>query len=65
MTEGKNVVRFKVFHLLERAISEGLEIGWNRAHKHVDDPSPDFILEQQEREIMNKLDEIVDFDDDR
>lgn len=31
------------YKVLEMAVSDGVELGWNRAHKHNDEPDPEQI----------------------
>ena len=57
-------IRVKAYPLMADAIEVGLVLGWNRAHKHVDDPDPDTIREAQHRAIMSELDERFTFDED-
>ncbi len=56
-------IRVRVRDLLQTKIEIGLEVGWNRAHKHLDDPGKDVILEKQFDAVMLELDETFDFDD--
>jgi hypothetical protein len=38
-------------------------LGWNRAHKHTDQPEDHDIREQIERAVMNEICEWFDFED--
>ena len=49
--------------ILEHALDVGIELGWNRAHKHVDSPGPNHIKLEIERAFWAELDEWVSFDD--
>ena len=40
------------YAVLTRCIEEGLQAGWNRAHKHSSTPREAHILEQQQAAIM-------------
>jgi hypothetical protein len=53
----------KIIPLLESCIEDGLEIGFNRAHKHTDDPSEGEILQQQLSAIMGQIWEHFDFEE--
>ena len=55
-------VKFRAYPLLERALEDGAEFGWNRAHKHEDDPPEHYIRQCIVQEQMNALDEIMEFD---
>ena len=51
------------YKLLMRCIEDGIEYGWNRAHKH--DPTPDhgFIKMQIEEAIKNEICEWFEFNE--
>ena len=47
--------------ILEMAIDEGVRTGFYRSHKHVEDPSPEAIIESIEEHVMSKMYEYFDF----
>ena len=51
----------KLLPLLERCIEDGLELGYNRAHKHLDNPTQHQIIEKQFDAIMTQIFEAFDF----
>lgn len=53
----------KLLPLLERCIEDGLELGYNRAHKHVDTPTQQQIVNNQYDAIMNQIFEAFDFEE--
>lgn len=53
----------KFLPLLERCIEDGLERGYNRAHKHVDNPTEQQIFENQFNAIMGDIFEAFDFEE--
>jgi hypothetical protein len=55
-------LRFRAYELIDRAVEEGISYGWNRAHKHISDPEPEFVKEQIGIAVMGALCEIMDFD---
>ena len=55
-------MRIKMYRLIERLVEEGIEAGWNRAHKHTDEPYGDGIKDNIQRYIMNGFDEAFEFD---
>lgn len=57
----KQTLEIKLYDLISRAVSEGISIGWNRAHKHTEEPSVGHIVETLEMEVMNALCEIIEF----
>lgn len=56
------IMRVKAYDVLSRAVEEGVSYGYNRAHKHVEKPSPTAIVESVEREVMNSICEYFEFD---
>lgn len=56
-------MKVKTRKLLEDCIEKGVMFGWNRAHKHLENPSQDVVLDHIQREIMNEIDEYFSFDD--
>ena len=48
--------------ILAKAIEQGIEYGWSRAHKHTDEPHPSKVIESIEIEIWNEIDEVFDFE---
>ena len=54
-------VRFRAYSIIEQAIDSGLELGWNRAHKHTATPSKEHIIECMEVAVMEFLTDVVDF----
>lgn len=59
----KNEVKVRLYAIIERAVEEGSEFGYNRAFKHTDQPSKEHILESIRNEIMNALCEVISFDE--
>lgn len=57
-------MRVKSYRVLQRALEEGFEWGWQRAHKHTDKPTEAMIRENVLREIGNAIDEVFHFDSD-
>lgn len=62
----KRRVRHKIrtYDVVLEAVEAGVAYGWNRAHKHAENPSPDTVRADIEREVMNSLCEVLDFGDD-
>ena len=63
MSRPASSMRVNVYLVLTRAIEEGLEYGWNRAHKHTDTPDEHIIQQEQYNAIINNICEIMTFDD--
>ena len=55
-------MKVKMYPLIERLIDEGIEAGWNRAHKHTDTPIEETIKQCIEQYIMQGFDEAFEFD---
>lgn len=49
--------------VLEHVLDVGIELGWNRAHKHTDTPSAELLKNSIEQAIWDELYEWVVFDD--
>ena len=50
----------KTYNLLERCIEDGVQMGWNRAHKHTETPDPIWLREQIYQAIMFEIHEWFD-----
>lgn len=47
--------------LLERCIEDGLQRGYNRAHKHVDNPSRSGMIDSMDQAIWLEIDTFFTF----
>ena len=56
-------LRVKAYDVLQRAVDDGLNFGWNRAHKHTDKPSEDAIKDAMFGAVMGEICDWFDFDD--
>ena len=56
-------MKVRAYDVLRRAIEEGVEYGWRRAHKHTDSPDAETIKDQVVTGILNEVCEYFDFDD--
>lgn len=52
----------KVLPLIEQCIETGALLGYNRAHKHVESPSAESVIDCITTEIMNEIYDHFDFD---
>lgn len=57
-------MRVKTYMILQRALEEGYHLGWQRAHKYMDTPTPIQLEESILQEITNSIDEVFHFDND-
>jgi len=55
--------RVKTYEVIARAVEEGIQMGWNRAHKHTNTPDSDHVMESIYNEVMNSVCEMFDFDE--
>jgi len=55
MNKNQNGLKVDVYAVLDRCIEEGYQIGYNRAHKHQDNPSPEVLQENITRAVMNSI----------
>ncbi len=55
-------MKVKMYQLIERIVEEGVDAGWNRAHKHTDTPIENTIKACMEEYIMNGFDETFKFE---
>lgn len=57
-------MKLNAYRVIDRAVEEGIEHGYRKAHKHTDTPSEWSLFEELHRAIMLELSEIVEWDDD-
>lgn len=55
----------KTWPILEMAVEDGVLMGWNRAHKHDDNPDPTHIKDQIISEVLTNICEWFHLEDDR
>jgi hypothetical protein len=53
----------KIRVILEQAIEEGIQRGWQRAHKHVENPNEGSILAHIEECVMSQIYEYFTFEE--
>lgn len=58
-----NELKVNVYSVLSECVENGIEYGWNRAHKHVDEPSEGFLKQCIEEGILLMISEKFQFDD--
>ena len=49
--------------VLEIAVEQGVSYGYNRAHKHVENPTEGAIIDSIVEQVMNSLDDWFEFED--
>ena len=53
----------KTDRILDQCLETGIQLGWNRAHKHTNQPDPDYIKAKIYDAIWEELSEFFDFND--
>jgi len=53
----------KIRVILEMAIENGVRRGWHQAHKHVENPTENAIMERIEDAVMGEIYEYFSFED--
>jgi len=56
-------MKVNTYKILERAVEEGINYGYKRAHKHTDTPTIVQLSEEIHNAIMNNIAEVIDFED--
>ena len=55
-------MKVKTYAVIDRAVIDGVNYGWNRAHKHTNSPSEDEIKQQMMMAVMQEICEWFDFE---
>ena len=55
-------LKVNIYNVLEECIENGINGGWNKAHKHTDNPNEEHIKEQILHYIMLEISEKFKFD---
>ena len=55
-------MKVKTYSVIDRAVVDGVNYGWNRAHKHTNSPSEDEIKQQIMMAVMQEICEWFDFE---
>lgn len=56
-------MRVRTYEVMRRAIHEGVEYGYRRAHKHTGKPDEFMIKDAIESGVASAIGEVFDFDD--
>ncbi len=56
-------LRVRAYEVLRRAVEEGIDYGWMRAHKHTDKPDEAAVKDEILQGILNEVCEYFDFED--
>lgn len=55
-------MKVRTYSVIDRAVTDGINYGWNRAHKYTDSPSEDEIKQQMMIAVMHEMCEWFDFE---
>jgi hypothetical protein len=58
-------MRFNAYKIISDAVEKGAQYGYNRAHKHVDNPSEVALINAIADAVMSEIGEVLHFDDPR
>lgn len=56
-------IRVKAYDVLQRAVEDGLNYGWRRAHKHTDTPHEEATKDALFNGVMDEIASYFDFDE--
>lgn len=52
----------RTYDVFRRAVEEGVDYGWMRAHKHTDTPDADAVKDHIVQAILSDVCEVFEFD---
>lgn len=55
-------MKLKAYVIISDAVDQAISYGYNRAHKHTDEPGAEGIKGAIYNEVMNRLSEIIDWE---
>jgi hypothetical protein len=56
-----NKIKLNTYNILADKIEQGINYGFNRAHKHTNNPSEELLKGEIYESVMNSLSEIIDY----
>ena len=62
-TKPIGTLKVRMWPFVTSLIENGLELGWNRAHKHTDTPDKHLLLEKQYDAVTEMFSDAFDFGD--
>lgn len=63
MIKQQQSIQLKAYSIIKRAVIEGTEYGYTRAHKHTDAPREEDITSSIVEYVMLALTDIINFED--
>lgn len=58
-----STVTLNSWAIISRAVEEGIDYGYRRAHKHTSTPSEDLLKNEIDNAIMSELSEVLLYED--
>lgn len=58
----ERTIKVKLYTVISDAVAAGIVRGWNRAHKHTENPAAANVQEDIENAVLGNLCDILDFD---
>ena len=58
-----NKIRIDAYKIINEVIECAVRYGYNRAHKHVDNPSEERMIQEIHQAVMNDLCDVLKFDE--
>jgi hypothetical protein len=56
-------IRLDVYKIIDDVVARAVQYGYNRAHKHVEAPTEEHMVQEIHKAVMNDLCEILKFDE--
>ena len=56
-------MKAREYNLIAQCVENGVMLGWNRAHKHNENPDPDTIRDAIEVALLNEICEWFEFEE--
>ncbi len=57
----KAVLQVRTYEVFARALEEGIDWGWKRAHKHADSPTEEQVKQAMYNAVLGTVLEVFDF----
>lgn len=58
----EGTAKIRLYEVIQRAVSDGIEYGWNRAHKYNDKPPQHILKSEVYGSVMSSICEVIDFE---
>ena len=58
-------VRLDAYKIIDDVVERAVRLGYHRAHKHVDEPGEQHMINEIHTAVMNELCEVLKFDEEK